>query len=85
MAGNHKRHDVDDGQHHRRGTAKTRTAQDCGETALARATATASPVSTRAALAANGEAAHGASEAVFVDDVVTEARVYITTIRNLLA
>lgn len=33
----------------------------------------------------HGEAAHGANEAVFVDDLVTEAQVYITTVRNLLS
>ncbi|MDQ3549098.1 MAG: M20 family metallopeptidase [Chloroflexota bacterium] len=32
----------------------------------------------------NGEAAHGANEAVFVDDLVTQAQVYIATARNLL-
>ena len=32
----------------------------------------------------NGEAAHGANEAVFVDDLVTQAQVYIATVRNLL-
>ena len=33
----------------------------------------------------SGEAAHGANEAVFVDDLVTQAQVYETTIRRLLS
>jgi succinyl-diaminopimelate desuccinylase len=33
----------------------------------------------------SGEAAHGANEAVFVDDLVTQAQVYIATARRLLA
>ena len=33
----------------------------------------------------SGEAAHGANEAVYVDDLVTQAQVYIATVRNLLA
>jgi acetylornithine deacetylase/succinyl-diaminopimelate desuccinylase-like protein len=32
----------------------------------------------------NGENAHGANEAVFIDDLVTEAKVYVQTIGNLL-
>lgn len=32
----------------------------------------------------SGEAAHGANEAVYVDDLVTQAQVYEATIRRLL-
>lgn len=33
----------------------------------------------------SGENAHGANEAVFIDDLVTQAQVYIATVRRLLA
>ncbi len=33
----------------------------------------------------SGEAAHGANEAVFVDDLVTQARVYAATVRRILS